>query len=274
MIPEREDIAITHEPGLAFDHAAPAYDHLESLPGTIRYRKIMMSVYLKYFHPGSHLLELNCGTGTEAVSLAHRGMTVLATDASPAMVSAAERKISATGLGPSVTVRILPFDRLQELHGMQFDGAYSSMGGLNCTNQLDRVSRELAPLVRPDGFFIVSTMTRFSVYESLSFLAHGKLLRVFRRMGNGQVNVQGFPVRTYFYSPREIVTSFSSHFQAVSIIGLNIFAPPPNSSLLYRTHPRFARGLERMDDAVSSVYPFSHAGDHSCVVFKRKPATE
>ena len=36
------------------------------------------------FAPGERVLELNCGTGEDAVHLAERGVRVLATDVSPA----------------------------------------------------------------------------------------------------------------------------------------------------------------------------------------------
>ncbi len=51
----------------AFDAAAPVYDaSSEWLPGIKRIRSITSGLYLKYFAPGSPLLELNCGTGNDA----------------------------------------------------------------------------------------------------------------------------------------------------------------------------------------------------------------
>ncbi len=47
------------------------------------------------FTGGSHVLELNCGTGEDACWLAARGVLVTATDGSPRMLQRAEEKASA-----------------------------------------------------------------------------------------------------------------------------------------------------------------------------------
>ena len=46
---------------------------------------------------GERVLELNCGTGEDAVHLARRGVRVLATDNSPRMLAAARSKIARAG---------------------------------------------------------------------------------------------------------------------------------------------------------------------------------
>ena len=47
------------------------------------------------FAPGSRVLEMNCGTGEDALWLVHRGVQVFATDVSPAMLQVAQSKLAA-----------------------------------------------------------------------------------------------------------------------------------------------------------------------------------
>src|SRR5260370_8553149 len=49
------------------------------------------------FQAGERILDIGCGTGEDAIHFAARGITVYATDASPAMVQVArERGVTAT----------------------------------------------------------------------------------------------------------------------------------------------------------------------------------
>jgi len=59
------------------------------------------------FRPGDHVLELNCGTGADAVYLAHRGVHVLATDISQAMLDMTVRKVAQAGVRDLVKVQRL-----------------------------------------------------------------------------------------------------------------------------------------------------------------------
>ena len=48
------------------------------------------------FPPGARILEINCGTGNDAVFLARSGMHVTATDISPMMIEETKRKAGST----------------------------------------------------------------------------------------------------------------------------------------------------------------------------------
>ena len=63
------------------------------------------------FQPGDQVLELGCGTGEDAIWLAKRGVRVLATDGSPAMLEATARKAQAEGVSELIETRRLDFTR-------------------------------------------------------------------------------------------------------------------------------------------------------------------
>ncbi|MGA9120097.1 MAG: class I SAM-dependent methyltransferase [Bacteroidota bacterium] len=263
----------TEQTRKAFDAAAPVYDALyESLPGIRRFRAVTARLYLKYFPRGSRLLEINCGTGNDAVSLAGQGYTIFATDISPSMVHLAREKATAMGLEDSVEVQVLPFDRLSALRGSTFDGAYSNLGGLNCTNDLQPIASGLADLLRPDGIFIGVVMPPFCLWETSAFLLRGKWRLAFRRTARGgtPANVHGGTVRTFYYSPRRFAAAFADHFDHVATVGLAVFLPPPNFGRTYSLLGKRIGLFERLDDTVAAWPLFRSIGDHYAIVLRRK----
>ena len=75
--------ALPNPAGRAFDALAERYDGMftNSLIGRAQ-RDAVWSMAIRTFKCGDRILELNCGTGEDALFLAHHGITVLACDAS------------------------------------------------------------------------------------------------------------------------------------------------------------------------------------------------
>jgi len=230
----------------------------------------MLEVFLKYFRQGNSLLELNCGTGSDAISLARCGMKILATDLSPAMIDVVRNKVNAAQLGGRVTTAVIGFNDLQQLRGKAFDGAYSDMGGLNCTDNLVAIAHNLHLIVKPGGYFIASVMTDFSLWETVAHILRGKWVQAFRRSkrNGATAKVHGMQVRVHYYSPREITRAFEPDFVPVEITGLNIFTPPPTSHNAYRRLGKLNNLLERLDNSIARAPFFKGIGDHSVVVFR------
>jgi SAM-dependent methyltransferase len=255
---------------LAFDAAAPVYDaDYEWLPGIRRIRSITSPLYLEYFPPGSRLLELNCGTGNDAVFLAGKGMHVIATDISPAMISEVRKKAGLLqGTSGSVDARNIPFDRIGELRPERFDGAYSNLGGLNCTDRLDALAGDMGDLVRPGGIFIATVMPRFCLWETAAYLARFQGRKAFRRFSRGGTvaDLHGGRVATFYHSPGDFRRAFSRSFDHVRTLGLAIFMPPPNFTRA-RALTSLMGGL---DDLVAGLPGFRSIGDHYSIVLRRK----
>ncbi len=269
---QKDETAQTRE---AFDRAAVSYDtDFESLPATQRLRRIVQSQLLTCFHSGESVLELNCGTGTDAVALAQHGIRIHATDISPVMVEQTKRKAASLKLENLITTDIISFTQLGNLHQRQFDGAFSDMGGLNCTENLQEIAGQLARLIRPGGYFFACIMPGFSLWESTAFLLRGNFSKAFRRMNREgcTANVQGNPVQTYYHSPSSVRAAFAGSFEHVRTIGLNVFTPPPTSTNASHAFGSSIRLLEAIDDAVAGFAPFNSIGDHYLLVLRRKAA--
>jgi SAM-dependent methyltransferase len=264
-----EKHASINQAGEAFGRLASSYDRdFEELPAARRLRGIIWRVYQHYFKPGDSLLELNCGTGTDALALAELGMRVFATDISDAMLDALHRKVSRSPQKPLITAQHLAFDQLQSLRGRIFDGAYSNMGGLNCEPDIRRVARDLHTLIKPGGKFIGTFLGDIAIWDMLAFLVRGNIRQAFRRRSrNGcAANIGGAMVQTFYYSPDAIAKYFSPYFRTVEILGLNILTPPPTSQRAYRNLGRGMRLLERIDDSLMRRSPFNRIGDHFVIV--------
>jgi ubiquinone/menaquinone biosynthesis C-methylase UbiE len=265
--------AETDETRQAFDSAAPVYDAAyEGLPGIRRIRAITRRLYLQYFPRQSRLLEINSGTGNDALFLANHAMNVTATDLSPVMLEEVRKKIATNGLGRSIEVRHLSFAQLHQLSGTVFDGAYSNLGGLNCTDELSSVAASLGTLVKKGGFFIATVMPSFCPWETAAFLARREWRSAFRRMARGgtRASLHGGVVRTYYHSPRSFAAAFAPWFNHVRTLGLVVLLPPPNSARAYRLLGRTGRLLETAEDVVAGWPLFRSMGDHYVTVLRRK----
>jgi len=224
---------------------------------------------MEHFAPGSRILELNCGTGNDAVFLAQRGMHVLATDISAGMIAEAEKKIR--GLGGAVgsaSARVLPFEKLAALRGETFNGACSNFGGLNCTDALGEVARDLAAVLRPGGTFIATVMPPFCLWETAAFLARFRWKQAFRRLAPGGTiaDLHGGHVRTFYFTPGAFRRAFSRHFVHVRTLGLAVFMPPPNFTRL----GALTGVMGGVDDVVAGIPLIRAIGDHYTIVLRRK----
>ena len=131
--------------GQAFDAIAERFDELfDPWLSVAAQRRAVRGELLAAFPRGASILEIGGGTGTDAAWLADQGRQVFLTDASPAMVDHASRKIGAAN------AQAIAAEELGQLavSGRSFDGAFSNFAALKCVSELAPVGRSLARLVR------------------------------------------------------------------------------------------------------------------------------
>jgi ubiquinone/menaquinone biosynthesis C-methylase UbiE len=257
----------------AFDAAAPVYDELyEGLRGIRRMRAITSRLYLEYFLPAQRILEINCGTGNDALFLADHGRHVVATDLSSRMIDEVKKKALRVRGGGTITPRQSSFTEIHEIPESAFDGAFSNLGGLNCTDQLPVVAAGLASILKPGAFFIATVMSPVCLWETLASICRLRWGRAFRRMRKGGTvaNVHGGSVRTFYYWPGTFQGLFAPYFEPVKTLGLAIVTPPPNSTSAYALAGKAIQLMEYIDDAVAPVPLLNSLGDHYVAVLRRK----
>src|SRR5574341_307792 len=135
----------------AFDHIGARYDAEYTDTDLSRwFRQRVWERLAVLFKPSDRVLELGCGTGEDAIWLAQRGVHVLATDGSPAMVAETARKAEAAGCGAMIETRVLDFAAAGDWSLDQtFDGAYSNYGPLNCVGDWRDIALQLAQTIHP-----------------------------------------------------------------------------------------------------------------------------
>jgi SAM-dependent methyltransferase len=259
-------------PAPAFDTLAPDYDAL--FTGSMLGRILRGAVWRwldRAFAPGTRVLELNCGTGEDAVHLAGRGIRVLATDASALMLDVARAKISEAGLAGSVELRRLKIEHLERLVGDspdRLDGAFSNFGGLNCVAHLAATAGALAMLLKPGARVVLCVMGPLVPWEWAWFLARGQPSKAVRRLGRRGVEWRGETVR--YPSIRAMRRAFAAGFTLRRAGGLGVLVPPTYAEAWARRHPQFVERLDRWERLIESWPIISWFGDHYLLELERR----
>ncbi len=234
----------------------------------------MWEVLGQTFRPEDHVLELNCGTGEDALFLARNGVSVVACDASDQMIRIARERLSAEVPDAPVRFSRLSIEQIREIQTeKRFDGVFSNFSGLNCVADLSQTARDLSTLVLPAAPLVVCLSTRFCVLETLWFLLHGKFGKAFRRCsGHTVARVGEFVVDVYYPTLRQLQKSFSPAFVMRSCVGIGVTVPPSYLEPLIRKYPKLLPIMCAIDKVLSTRRGFRVLGDHMLIRFERVQA--
>jgi len=253
-----------------FDALAAGYDQDFGASAIGRIFRLRVQARLDAcFHAGQKILELNCGTGEDAIHLALKGARVLATDESAAMLAVADRKVRAAGLAGLVELRPFAIEELGQLGPASFDGALSNLGGLNCVAELAPVGRDLARLLKPGAVFLGVIMGPLAAWEWVWFAARGPRPRVFRRLRAGGTPWRGKTIR--YPSAFRAARAFGPGFAVRRISALGALVPGSYAEPWAARHPRALARLDRLERALSSAPPVWMLADHYILELVRRP---
>ncbi|MGC4022303.1 MAG: class I SAM-dependent methyltransferase [Cyclobacteriaceae bacterium] len=235
-----------------------------------RWRKKIYNHTDLFLKPNSRMLELNAGTGIDALRFAQCGHSVHATDLSDGMIKKIKEKIDKNSLNKNISVQQVSFEKLNTVNG-KFDFVFSNFGGLNCTNDLEKVVVHLPQLLNEGAFVTWVIMPKVSPWE-WSWVLKGKLKEAFRRFNSKGVkaNLEGEIFTTYYYSLGEIKKSFGPKFKLIRCEGLGVISPPPSAINFVKKSPRLTNFLNHMDEGIRKRFPFNRWGDHLIVTFQLK----
>ncbi|MDP9152006.1 MAG: class I SAM-dependent methyltransferase [Myxococcota bacterium] len=263
-----------------FDAAADRYDADEHGNDVLAHlRERVFAQLCRAFEPGSRLIELGSGTGTEAARLvSERGCRLALVDVAPRMLeraSAKVRRADPEGLLGAHLVRARSVRRLTAVHDRaSFDGAYSSLGPLNCEPRLEPVAEGLAELVRPGGALVLSVINRWCPAEVLWFAAHGQWREAARRW-DGPVQAASYPggpkdVTTWYYSRRAIARAFAPGFRVEHAEALPLLWPPPYLDFLVARRRRLFARLLPIERWAATRALLRDLGDHTLLRLRRQ----
>lgn len=254
----------------AFDASARSYDgQFDSSPVTSRLRETLYRMIKLRVPAGGTIVDLGCGTGTDAVNLASLGYHVIGLDTSEGMLAQARRK----GRG----IQGLSFERgslldLNKIASKSAEVVLSNFGALNCIQNPGDIAPSIARITRAGGFFLAVVMPRVSPWEIVAGLTRANSGMAFRRfrsdaMAAGFQNGT-FPV--YYHSHSALRSTFGTWFTETGARGWCVVAPPPHATNFVTKFPRLTHGLTVIDRALGALPLVRGIGDHFLCVLKRR----
>ena len=218
------------------------------------------------------ILEINCGTGEDAVHLAGAGHTVTASDISAEMLGIAEAKARAR----SVVIHTLQWDLRTPYPGTAttYNLIFSNFGGLNCLDPtaLQQTFARVHDLLKPDGVFVGVVMGKCCLMESVYMLFTGRWRSINRRGRDGMVSVplqSGAFVDTWYYSPSEIATALRPQFDQLFMAPVGVTIPPG----YMESRTPWKKALNTFCIAIDPLFShalFARCSDHFCFAYKKR----
>ena len=259
----------------AFSRTAEKYDTFAiDHPNQTRMRSKVYASVERFVPAGSRILELNAGTGTDAVELARRGYTVHATDISPGMLVRLKEKVYRLDLSSRVTVQQCSFTDLEQINGAPFDAMFSNFGGLNCIPDLSVVVRQLPKVLRPGGIVTWVLMPPVCLWEMAEiFRGHPRL--AFRRFAPAgtSAHLEGLNFTVYYFAPAKVLRWFGDPYTCLAIEGLSVITPTAESKSFAKRYVRLYRVLSWIDDRLAARRPWRGWGDFFIITLRYTPGS-
>jgi ubiquinone/menaquinone biosynthesis C-methylase UbiE len=270
------DIINEQQAARAFGKQSLVFDDYDRDNTIIHYKRRRVRSHILRFLPAkSQILELNAGTGTDAIFFAGQGHFVHATDIAEGMQERLEEKVRQSSLGDRITAELCSFTALGSLHKRgPYDLVFSNFAGLNCTRELDKVLRSLSPLLKAGGQVTLVMLPPFSGWETL-MLFRGQfktaLRRFLGRRKGAPAHVEGFHFRCWYYSASYVKKIMAAEsFEFLGQEGLCTLAPPSYIEHFAERHPRAWRLLSGLEDKWKEKWPWRAIGDYYIISFRKR----
>ena len=119
-----------------FSKISSHYEQLDKTSSLINWmRKRVRKHLYKELKPAAKILEINCGSGIDAVYFAKKGYNIHATDIAPGMIDVVTTKIKSESLKKNLSCQRLSFNELNKLNPQKYNHIFSNFGGLNCSSE-------------------------------------------------------------------------------------------------------------------------------------------
>lgn len=264
--------------GVPFDHIATAYDSVftRSAIGQLQRKRVWK--YIEDIIPELHgfeMLELNCGTGEDALLFGERGFNIVATDISQEMLKVTQKKAEQFSMQHRISSRYLDLESFDEtLFDKKFDLVFSNFGGLNCVNpnSLKLLLEKLPSILNPGGRFVGVIMPKFCAWETVFFAMRLQFKRAFRRLTSKEVisNLHGVDLKTWYYNPSQVKRWSQDKFKLVTIKPIGVALPPSYLENFFTFRRRLLLRLNSFEKKLSASSLFSGMADHFIIDLQLK----
>lgn len=269
-----EDIINEKQAAAAFSKQALVFDRYDATNTIIGYKRQRVREHvLSRIGPQCRILELNAGTGEDAVFFASRGHHVHATDIAEGMQAKLLEKVRSQGLTGKVTAELCSFTALETLRDKgPYDLIFSNFAGLNCTRELEKVLRSLSPLLKPGGTVTLVLLPPFALWETL-LLFKGRFRTAFRRWGRGRngapAHVEGYHFRCWYYPPSSVRRILKDEFELSGLEGLCTIVPPSYIEHFAERHPSAFNWLREREGRWKDKWPWRSIGDYYIISLRK-----
>ena len=259
-----------------FDVLAKTYDADFTASGIGQLQRERVWYYLnpllKEMGGALNILEINCGTGEDALRLAKMDHKVIATDASEAMIEQAKAKYN----NNAVEFINCSFQNLStQFTGQKFDLIFSNFGGLNCIDPetMKKLCANLSSLTASNGKLFFVLLSDRCIWEIIYYGIRAKFKQAFRRFKKAvgfKVGDNIMPI--HYYSPGKLKRNFSSGFSMNKKFPVGLFIPPSYLEKKFATRGKRLNGLNKLEYkfGYSSLARFA---DHYCCIFQKSIIT-
>jgi ubiquinone/menaquinone biosynthesis C-methylase UbiE len=258
----------------AFDRIAETYDatFTNSAIGSAQRRSVWKEI-VRNFTAGQRILEINCGTGVDALNLAMRGVHVIACDSAPQMIAVAKLRADHAATPATVEFRVLANEQIGMLRNEgPFDGVLSNFSGLNCVADPSFLAYELAQLVRKRSRLVLCLFGCFCIWETVWYLTQGNLRKAVRRVRQGAgpavLSVRS-ETTVWYHTVRHMKKTFHPYFRLVGWKGVGVTVPPSYLEFLAAGFPHLFHIASRIDPWLGGCPGFRAMADHMVLMFER-----
>jgi len=258
----------------AFSRQAKVFDQLYGADEIIHYKRRRVWQHIeKLLQPRSHILELNAGTGDDAIHFAEQGHLVHATDISEMMQEQLKQKVNSRNLNDCISTEICSFTELEHLKKKgPYDHIFSNFAGLNCTDRLDKVLSSFSGLLKPGGNLTMVILPKFCLWEFL-LLFKGRFKTAFRRFSGKKgtaAHIEGIHFRCWYYNPAFVKKALKGSFDVTALEGLCTWVPPSYFQDFANKHSGLFRYLVKKENKLKSRWPWRAVGDYYIISLKKK----
>lgn len=260
--------------GKAFNKQSEIFDELYSSNLIIQYKRRRVRDHVQqWLKPNSKILELNAGTGDDAIWFAQQGHYVHATDISSGMQNKLVEKAEQSEVRSNITNELCSFTDLKTLSDKgPYDLIFSNFAGLNCTGDLDKVVHSFSPLLKPGGIVTLVILPKFCLWESTMFL-RGEFKTAFRRFFGSKgvkAHIEGEYFTCWYYNPSYIIKNMKDAFDILSVEGLCTMVPPSYLENFPTKRPALFNWLKEKENKWKTRWPWKSIGDYYIISLKKK----
>ena len=252
------------EPEEAFSRQSTFYDLLEEKNQILKWMRYQVRNHvLSFLKPGDRILEINAGTGLDAVFFAQKGFNIYATDISKGMIEQLNAKVKEKNLSGNIKVQQCSFTELNKINSEPFDYIFSNFGGLNCLPVLEDALKFFPGLLKPGGRITLVIMPKICPWE-IAHIFLGRWKTAFRRLGkNGtSAHIEGVYFKSFYHSPESVLKALGKDFRKLKLQGLGAFTPPIYMKNFPIRYPLFFKLLNQLDEKFSGLFPLDRWADH------------